>query len=166
MTRKIGCVYENASAVHKAMLRGPWIGSKTNKMKVFENKTEIVKLMCNCMKYDFENVLKENSGDKNAIANLNDMQLANDVVKMKNKFKKLIKELYGKKLYKIDRQKSSKVTRPFRFIRLPYGCVWNGKEGRFAIRVCSPMLENGMLNDHFRLNDHSIKESFMWLVVI
>lgn len=143
MTKEIGCVCENASAIHTAMIKAPSIGSKTNKEEVFENKTEIVKLICNCMKYDFENVLKENSGDKNAITDFNYMQLAN-YVKIKSKFEKLTKELFGKKLYKTDRQKSSKSTRPFRFIRLPYGCIWNGKEGKFAIRACSPKLEKGM----------------------
>lgn len=34
--------------------------------------------------------------------------------------------------------------KPRRTINLPYGCVWSGKERRFAIRVVPPKHKNGL----------------------
>lgn len=140
MTRKVVSLTENSSAVHRSMLKEPWIGSETSKGDISKNKSREVKSMSDHI--NFENVLKEKSSDKNTIVNLHSVQSVNNIVKINNK--KSTKKLYRKKLIKIGRQKSPKLIRPFRCTKLPYGCVWNGKEGRFAIRIHSPKLKNGM----------------------
>lgn len=140
MTRKIRSAIENSSAIHKAMLKGPQIGPETNKQEIFQNQNKS-SFMSNRIKCDFENVLKEN---KNKTGKLHSLKPNKNMAKLKSNVKKPSNELHDKKWSKSGRQKYSKTIKPHRVIKLPYGCVWNGKEGRFAIRVFSPKLKNGM----------------------
>lgn len=136
MTRKIVSFIENSSAIHN-LQEVSWISSKSENKGIFGNKNKRAKLMSNHMRHDCGNALKEKLNDKNKSSDFTRPE--NDFVKIKSKLKKLGKKLYGKKISKSCRQKPSN-----RIVKLPYGCVWNGKERRFAIRVFSPSLKNGM----------------------
>lgn len=144
MTRTIESATENSS-IHKAVLKGPSVIYKISNEESYENKSKAKKLISNRMKHNFEKVLKKSSSNNSKTFDLYSLQHGSNVVKKINKLKKLAEELYGKKLYKTAKhKKSSKPITPCRIVKLPYGCIWSGKEGRFAIRVFSPKIKNGM----------------------
>lgn len=65
----------------------------------------------------------------------------NGLTKSENEHQHEVNDIYNKTSYKIDEQITRTVSR-YRTVKLPYGCIWSGKEGRFAVRVVSPKAKN------------------------
>lgn len=83
-----------------------------------------------------------------AEANLWSKNEDNEVTEFKNKNSKLMSEekKQGNQMKNsINSNKdNSKISKPRRIPKLPYGCVWKGKENRFAIRLVPPKLKTGL----------------------
>lgn len=96
-------------------------------------------------KHKFENVPKENLNYNENIKPKSFMNMENGLPGNESEQDK--NDLHDKTNYKNVKQ-ITKLVRPRRNVKLPYGCVWSGTEGRFAVRVVSPKPMNGMCFAH------------------
>lgn len=87
-----------------------------------------------------EHLYENGSGKLKTLLVLN---YENSLTESENQFQHEENDSYNKIRYTNVKQVTKMVSQ-HRTVNLPYGCVWSGKSGRFAVRMVSPKANNGM----------------------